>query len=343
METAEDLRKDSIAKALLSNPKCLAYIVRDALKEAKGMGLDEIAGRLGAAGGNCSVWMLHEGLIAGHGSIAYDLVFEFDLPDGERAVVDIEIRGRCPSWIARRQMMYLSGLAWYASRDPAKDYSAVRPVCCIWIFLNPRAADRNRIYRMKLRREGSEIPMALVEMNIGDPGSAPCDALRLLGILFQKSGDPESNLDLAAAESNIDWGDDTRGIIVSTLEEFIAEYRIGLLESAREDGFIEGREEGLAEGMEKGRENGKNEMRAEMVLNYAGTVRKAVSSGLTLEGAMALVPEDMTAEVAEAFRKNSQQTVPMSCLENRSEQSDSDTGTTADNPSDARDAQAVSN
>ena len=269
--------------------------------------------------------MLYEGLITGRGSIVYDLVFEFELPDGKRAVIDIEIQGRCPSWIARRQMMYLSGLAWYANRDPAKDYSAVRPVCCIWIFLNPRAADRNRIYRMKLRREGSEIPMTLVEMNIGDPGSAPCDGLRLLGILFQKSGDPKSNLDLAASEFNIDWGDDRRGIIVSTLEEFIEEYRIGLLESAKEDGYLEGREEGLAEGMEKGRAEGreegraeglaegmekgrekcKSEMRTEMALNYAGTVRKAISSGFTLEGAMKLVPEDIAAEVAEILSQMS--------------------------------------
>ena len=102
---------------------------------------------------------------------------------------------------------------------------------------------------------------------------------------------------------------------MSTLEEFIAEYRIGLIESAREDGFIEGKREGIEEGMEKGIEKGmekgmekgilqgRSYMRSVMIANYAETVRKAVSAGMSGEDAMALVPADIADEVAEALRR----------------------------------------
>ncbi len=296
LETARDLRKDGIAKALLSDPGCLAHIVRDAVAEARGMSVDEIVGRLSLSGN--AVRTLSEGLITGFGSVVYDLVFEFEMPDGVKAVIDVEIQGSCPPWIGRRQMMYLSGLAWYANRSPARDYSAVRPVYCIWIFLNPKAEDRNRMYAMKLGRKGSEVPMTLVEMHIGDPEGVACGALRLLDILFMKDGDARSNLERAATEFNIDWGDGIRGNVMSTLEEFIAEYRIGLIESAKEDGFIEGKKEGKREGILQER----SYMRSVMIANYVETVRKAISAGMSENDAMALVPEDIADEVAEALR-----------------------------------------
>jgi hypothetical protein len=293
-----DLRKDGLAKTLLSNPKCLAYIIRDAVEEARGMDLDEIIGRLSLTSGGREVCMLSGELITGYGSIAYDLVFEFLLPSGEKAVVDVEIQGNSPPWTPKRQMMYLSGLAWYANHSPAKDYGSVRPVYCIWIFLNPKAALKNEIHRMKMRRRNYELPMTLVNFHIGEPEEAGCDAMRLLDLLFQKNEDPRRILERVATEFNIDWTDKAEREIMSTLEEFITEYREGLVECAREEGIMQGREEGEIEGVRKGMSS----MRAVMVLNYADTVRKAVSAGMSLEDAMSLVPADISDEVSDALK-----------------------------------------
>ncbi|MBO4568372.1 MAG: hypothetical protein J5674_00055 [Candidatus Methanomethylophilaceae archaeon] len=292
-EGARDPRRDGMAKTLLSDARCLAYIVRDAVRESEGMSLEEVMSRLGASGGG-RVRMLSGEVITGYGSVTCNLVFPFEMPGGQEAVIDVEIQCDVPVWTAKRQMMYLSGLAWYWNHNPAKDYSSVRPVYSIWVFLNPKAADRNRAYVLDMQRGGSKVPMTLVELHIGDPEGATCKSLRMLDLLFKKGDDPRSNLERVATEFNIDWTDEKgRRDAMDMLEAIAAEYRRGLLDSAREDGFIEGEEKGTGY------------MRAVMIRNYACTVRKALSCGMDMDGAMSLVPDDIAEEVLERLREQS--------------------------------------
>ncbi|MBO4568817.1 MAG: hypothetical protein J5674_02385 [Candidatus Methanomethylophilaceae archaeon] len=287
-EGPQDLRRDGVAKALLSDPRCLARIVKDAVDEAEGMSVDEVSGRLGATQGGRALRMLPEELFTDYGSVAYDLVFEFEAPEGKKMAINVEIQAGNQSWIREHQMMCLGGLAWYANRKPAKDYSTVRPVYCFWVFLNPKADDRNRLYKMSLRRNESKVPMRLAEFHIGDPETAGSDRMRLLDLLFRKDGGPKKNLESVATAFDIDWTNEEKGKIMISMDEFVAEYKQGLIDGAKEDGMIQGHRI--------------------MVLNYAETVRRIVSAGMSREIAMSFVPEDIAGEVSkeldEQIQKN---------------------------------------